>query len=60
MRSIYKALELTDYTEISEEIRARHELIKGMVGQLWPAILQGEIKDLRKRYHEITGRWDYP
>lgn len=45
---------------IKLEIIERQELIKKMVGMLYPSILQDEIKELRRVYIEKTGEYDYP
>ncbi len=49
MKSLEEALKL-DPTAILEEIKVRRELIKQMVGQLYPSILTSEIEKLYEEY----------
>lgn len=56
---ISKALNLTDPTEINREIESRIQLHDEMIGSLYPQIVEDEIMQLRKRYSELTGRYDH-
>jgi hypothetical protein len=49
VKSLEEALKL-DPTAILEEIRERRQLIREMVGQLYPSILTSEIEKLYNEY----------
>lgn len=53
MRNIEEALKLTSLMELKKEIEIRKELLRVMVGQLYPPILSSELVRLNKVYSEI-------
>ena len=53
MKDIKDALQLVDLKEIQQEINERRELIRQMVGSLYPSIIYDEIFKLNYRYSEI-------
>jgi len=53
MLSIDEALKLTDIDKIHEQVSLRWELIRKMVGRLYPSILRNEICQLNCRASDI-------
>lgn len=48
-----------DPAGINIELKERRDLIRQMVGQLYPSILWDEILVLREIYVEKTGKYDF-
>jgi hypothetical protein len=53
MRQINDALRLTSLMELKKEIEVRKELLRVMVGQLYPSIVSIELRRLNERYSEL-------
>lgn len=45
--------------DLNNEIKERMELIRQMVGQLYPSILRDEILKLREKYFLLFKTYDY-
>lgn len=55
MTRISEALKLVDTAALIDEIHDRKQLLKQMVGSLYPDIVTGEIRQLTHRYEALGG-----
>lgn len=53
MKSIEDVLKLTSLAELKKEVEIRKDLIKQMVGTVYPSIVSNEIEKINERYSEI-------
>lgn len=55
MKMITEVLKMSDPEEIRREISKRHEMLRQLVGSMYPKIVSEEIIQLERRVVELEG-----